>query len=303
MNSIILSVVIPCTDRTVGLQRAIASVFAQDFSGPIEVILVENNSTNKKVVENIADSFNSEMLDHYYLADCLNANVARNYGASKASGEFIAFLDSDDELNEVHFSSCLKLIGHDDGVFSAFYSVLDQKFTKVTGIYTSDIVKDLFLAKTIDIRTSVLVFKKSCFDKIKFDESLNKHQDWGLVIDFSKKFTLAYTGVPSVNIYIDGDNRMSAKTNVAASLYFAKNKLPDYAIGSFILTRMSDEITLGELVGLKRYIKIFTSGFSHLSIKKKIVGGVFIAASKSTLIYFGLRMVLQIYKKYFVKNK
>jgi glycosyltransferase involved in cell wall biosynthesis len=302
-HGITLSIIIPCTDRTLGLKRAIESAFAQDYLGLIEVILVENNSVNRVAVEDVVDSLNSEEIKHFYLDNCCNANVARNYGASKASGEYIAFLDSDDEWDRTHLSNCLNLLGSNDCVFSAFFSVVDGAYTEVVGTFTGNITDDLFVTKSIDIRTSVLLFRKRCFDLVMFDEKLNKHQDWGLILDFSKKFTLAYSKLPTVNIYVDGNDRMSARTNVKASLYFAEHKLPDYARSSFLLSRMSDEITLGSRHGMEKYIKLFVLGFSDLRMKKKFIGSVFIVASKSAVIFFGMRAMLSFYKKYLVKNK
>ena len=299
----LVSVVVPSTDRGEGLERCLNSILQQDFIGELEVLVVENNSKNLDVVQEILQRFNGERIHHFFLGDCVNANVARNFGASKAAGEYIAFLDSDDEWHPRHLAKCLDSVERSQCVCSSFFSVKNRVSTSICGHYSGDIVNDLFVEKSIDVRTSALFFLKKAFDVVRFDERLNKHQDWGLVVDFSRRFRIAYSNEPTVNIYVDGDNRMSAKTNVPASTFFAKNKLTGLARLSFILSRMSDEIAIGTKAGLVEHVGLLGGGFTGLSFKKRVAGIIFVLCSKSVLLFSIVRSLLGLYKSVLVNNK
>lgn len=87
----LVSVIIPVYNRVDLLRRALASVIGQSWSR-IEAIVVDDGST-----EDVAPAV-AELGSRARLIRQANAGVtaARNRGLSEASGEFIAFLDSDD---------------------------------------------------------------------------------------------------------------------------------------------------------------------------------------------------------------
>ncbi len=92
MDAPTVSVVIPTLDRGVLLRRCLASVFAQTFSD-LEIIVVDDGSTTP--VDGVAlGDMPVHVLRH---ATRRGASAARNTGLAAASGEFIAFLDDDDE--------------------------------------------------------------------------------------------------------------------------------------------------------------------------------------------------------------
>ncbi len=90
-----ISVVIPVYNAKNSIKNAIESVLNQTYSGDIEVIVVNDGSTDgcDKIVEDLASKF-----DSIKLVNKKNGGVssARNIGISTAVGEWIAFLDADD---------------------------------------------------------------------------------------------------------------------------------------------------------------------------------------------------------------
>ncbi|WP_349432320.1 glycosyltransferase family A protein [Methylomarinum sp. Ch1-1] len=87
-----VSVVIPTYNRRDRLQRALASVFAQSYAAR-EVIVVDDGSTDGSgaMVEELFPS-----VRYHYQAN-KGVSSARNVGIGLATGDWIAFLDSDDE--------------------------------------------------------------------------------------------------------------------------------------------------------------------------------------------------------------
>lgn len=89
------SVVIPVYDRADTIGRAVESCLGQDFED-YEVVVVDDGSTDgsDRVVRSYADP-RLHLLRH---AQNRGVNPARNTGVRAAAGDWIVFLDSDDEL-------------------------------------------------------------------------------------------------------------------------------------------------------------------------------------------------------------
>jgi glycosyltransferase involved in cell wall biosynthesis len=88
-----VSVVIPTYNRATKVPLGIESVLAQTFCD-LEVIVVDDGSsdgTGKILAETFGDRI------RYYFQPNQGASVARNRGIAEARGEWIAFLDSDDQ--------------------------------------------------------------------------------------------------------------------------------------------------------------------------------------------------------------
>lgn len=90
----IISTVIPTRNRPLIVERAVKSALAQTFT-EIEVIVVIDGSDacTREVLEEIDDA----RLKFIELPVRGGAAAARNAGVSEAAGEWIAFLDDDDE--------------------------------------------------------------------------------------------------------------------------------------------------------------------------------------------------------------
>lgn len=92
-----ISVIIPCYNSEAFVGRAIESVLRQTYTN-YEIILVDNNSSDNtvKILYSYAKKYDNLIrVFHEYKK---GAPAARNKGLSEARGEWIQFLDSDDEL-------------------------------------------------------------------------------------------------------------------------------------------------------------------------------------------------------------
>jgi len=87
----VVTVVIPNYNGALYLKEAIQSVFEQDYRNK-EIIVVDDGSTDNSV--EILKALGSKIT--LIESKNMGAATARNIGISKAKGEFIAFLDSDD---------------------------------------------------------------------------------------------------------------------------------------------------------------------------------------------------------------
>ncbi len=87
----LVSVIIPTYNRGWILKEAIDSVLAQDFAD-FELIVVDDGSTDN--TQDILSSYKENIV--VLRQDNKGVSSARNRGVVSASGQFIAFLDSDD---------------------------------------------------------------------------------------------------------------------------------------------------------------------------------------------------------------
>lgn len=99
-----LSVIIPVHNSAATLMKSVRSVIGQDFDRPIEIILVENGSTDAspELCRQIAGENESVSWVSHSPA---GLSEARNRGIRESKGEWVAFLDSDDYLSPDFFSA------------------------------------------------------------------------------------------------------------------------------------------------------------------------------------------------------
>lgn len=100
MDKALISVIIPSYNRAPILERAIQSVLIQK-GPPFEIIVVDDGSTDEteKVVHNLFRlAGNTRPLPLKFVAqENRGVSAARNTGIYHSKGEWLAFLDSDDE--------------------------------------------------------------------------------------------------------------------------------------------------------------------------------------------------------------
>jgi glycosyltransferase involved in cell wall biosynthesis len=182
-----VSVITPCTDRTVGLRRCLESALNQDYNGELEVILVENNSQDRSVITDLVSSINNINIKHYYLDSCANANVARNFGANKSQAEYVAYLDSDDFWLPNHLSKGIVCFEADVEVSAIYSGYILNDGIKDKQIYSRPISKEtgysfLFGSNPGVAQTSSYIVKKELNDLIQWDEELSRSQDYDFFV-------------------------------------------------------------------------------------------------------------------------
>lgn len=92
-NTVKVSVIIPVFNRENTIERALNSVFSQTYS-PVEIIVVDDASNDK--TQEILQRY-IHKIKIFRQDNNRGVSAARNRGVSEAEGEWIAFLDSDDE--------------------------------------------------------------------------------------------------------------------------------------------------------------------------------------------------------------
>lgn len=102
-----VSVVVPIYNVEAYLRNCVDSLLEQDYAD-LEIILVDDGSPDGSPA--IADEY-AEKYDHITCYHKPNGGLgdARNYGVTRAKGEWVAFVDSDDDVSPTYISDLVKL--------------------------------------------------------------------------------------------------------------------------------------------------------------------------------------------------
>lgn len=213
MNHALVSVIIPSYKQRGLLNNAIQSALSQTYPF-IEVIVVDDNQPQSKErleTEAIMTAFNN---DHRvkYIQHPVNKNgaAARNTGIKAANGQYIAFLDDDDEWKSEKIKIQLDYLeSHKNfsGVYT--YRLIDGKKDPNYPYEGNAIVP--FLMLRASMQTSTLLFRKEVLEDIGgFDESFRRHQDYELLVKFFLKgYTIGCVPKYLTEMHSVGGNRLS----------------------------------------------------------------------------------------------
>jgi glycosyltransferase involved in cell wall biosynthesis len=200
----LVSVVIPTLRRPKLLMRALRSVFGQTVK-QIEVIVVVDGPDEETVAS--LQSLTDPRLTVIVNPQSLNAAASRNIGVASANGEWIAFLDDDDEWLPQKLEAQLAFAKNKDAIL---VSCLSRVITP-SGTYiwpatifdnTCPIDDYLFDRRTAFagsgfIQTSSYLMARSLFQRSPFKLD-TPHDDWDFLLRLSKQVGARVEIVPEV---------------------------------------------------------------------------------------------------------
>lgn len=100
----LVTIIIPCHKTEKTIKKAVDSILCQSYSN-YEIIIVENGY--KDATEKILKEIGDKRIRYYYLSEG-NVSIARNFGISKAKGDYIYFMDADDTVHADLLEKCLR---------------------------------------------------------------------------------------------------------------------------------------------------------------------------------------------------
>ncbi len=202
-----VSVIIPTYNRAKYIRESIDSVLAQTYQD-YEIIVVDDGSTDntKEIILSYGDKV------RYFFQDHGNQPLALNFGATKARGEYIAFLDDDDlwvpnklEL-QVNILDSKEEIGF---VCSETYHMNESGET-THHWKRKDWNKDTFesLYENNFICHCVVLVRKQLLDQVGgFDGTLITTQDYDLWLRLTKICKFEYINKPLARIRFHPNNK------------------------------------------------------------------------------------------------
>ena len=204
-----VSVIIPTFNRGKTLKRAIDSVLKQTFK-EIELIVIDDGSQDGT----------SEIVAQYknitYLKQTnQGVSFSRNIGIKKSAGEYIAFLDSDDEWLPEKLETQLKFLGEN----SEYVWVHTEEIWVRNGVRVNPMKKhkkgggDQFLPslELCLISPSSVMIKRELLEKEKFDETLEVCEDFDLWLRLLLGHQIGFIPTPQIIKYGGHDDQLSRK--------------------------------------------------------------------------------------------
>lgn len=252
MNPVISSV-IPTCNRPLMVERAVKSVLAQTFK-EIEVIVMIDGLDAATC--NTLAAINDPRLKVIELPIRGGAAAARNAGVAEAAGEWIAFLDDDDEWLPQKLERQIEVATRSEYEFPIVASRLTARSPKgdyirpTRFLSLSEPISEYLLARNSLfqgeglIQTSVLFTKKKLLQKVPFRTDLQRHQDWDWLL---RVHNLAGVGIefvpePLAIWYVDEKRKTISGTsnwrNSLAWLHENKHLVTPRAYAAFIMVEV-----------------------------------------------------------------
>jgi glycosyltransferase involved in cell wall biosynthesis len=187
-----VSVIIPTYNRADFLRLAITSVLNQTFQD-FEIIVVDDASEDH--THEVVHNFRDKRIK--YIRHEVNKRVAaaRNTGVLNSSGDYVAFVDDDDEWLPKKLQMQVALLEDDTSTVGVVYTgyvqidrstgrILEQIIHKRKGNICNDILESNFIGPA-----STVLIRRKCFDRVGlFDENIEFGEEYDLWIRVSKEF-------------------------------------------------------------------------------------------------------------------
>jgi glycosyltransferase involved in cell wall biosynthesis len=225
----LVSVIIPTYNREKTIGRAIRSVLAQTYEN-LELIVVDDGSTDNTC--SIVEKFDDPRLRYVPFAQNRGASAARNEGLRLATGEFIAFQDSDDEWLcdkiEAQIDAARQLGAGPVAVFH-MKVVYGRDENRVYGngrVCCVPIIPDggsqedyIKLTHERNLMSpQTLLFSRSCLSEVGgFDPLLKNSVDWDFSLRLVYAARVCFIAEPLVMTYIQPDSISTIKKSAARS--------------------------------------------------------------------------------------
>jgi len=177
----------------------------------MEVIVVDDASIDN--TEQVIKALNDPRVHYIRHATKRGAPAARNTGIAAASGNLIAFQDSDDEWMPGKLAKQLQLFeaagGYVDIVYTGFWRQSLRIRTYIPERWVAhrdgNILQQLLGGNFVSTQTMML--RRECFEKSGlFDEQMPRFQDWELALRLAKHYPFHLIDEPLVIVHETSGN-------------------------------------------------------------------------------------------------
>jgi glycosyltransferase involved in cell wall biosynthesis len=175
-----ISIIIPANNEEAYIAKTLHSIKSQSYQD-YEAIVVSNGCTDK--TEQIVNKKVNEKLKHFSISEA-NVSIARNYGAKRAMGDVLLFLDADttldqDVLHKINteftskYSVATTKVRADDNKAKYNFAMWFKNFYHRTNLYQGC--------------SGALICRKEDFDKIGGYQEIVVKEHRKLIVDMKRK--------------------------------------------------------------------------------------------------------------------
>ncbi len=230
-----ISVIVPCYNTEKYLQKCVDSILDQTYKN-IELILVDDGSKDNTAA--ICDSY-AVKDGRVRVIHKVNggASSARNVGLQAATGDYVAFADSDDWMVKQTFRYLLYLIAKYDA--DCAIGRTDIAYERNGVYYYKKIAKvPDKVSNSVEVTRSLFIYgsgmynkliKRSLFEGISFDEGVINEDEPMMLRLYLKMNTIAVAGIPTY-FYRARENSVTRSRFSVKNLDFYYNTLQNVEI-------------------------------------------------------------------------
>jgi glycosyltransferase involved in cell wall biosynthesis len=208
----LVSFIVATHNRAKLIKRALFSILNQSYVN-IELIVVNDGSTDntKSVLQDLIDANKIRYLAQQHMG----RSAARNTGLNLSRGEFISFLDDDDELDPDFTEVLLRIIEKDpklDLVFCNCYREDNGEKTVLsdfTALRPSNVFYRLLLGNFIP--NMCLLYRKKSITNILFNHGQELNEDYSYLMKIISTDNVDFIDRPLATYHIHAGNTMKSK--------------------------------------------------------------------------------------------
>ena len=207
----LVSVIIPTHGTAVFLERAINSVLRQTY-GNIEVIVVDDNNDGDNAqikTECLLSKYKDDRIKYIKNGKNMERSFSRNNGVKHSTGNYLMFLDNDDEFMPEKIEKQIhRMLATDDTYTFSYCSYIRKSGNKIVCVNGEKREGNLLidaLSRNLFVHAgSNLLVLRSSFESIDgFNEDINTNEDIDLLVRlFNTGNKIAYTDYLGLVVYL-----------------------------------------------------------------------------------------------------
>ncbi|MGB5156040.1 glycosyltransferase family 2 protein [Desulfobacterium sp. N47] len=252
-NNHAISVIIPAYNREWTIKEAIDSVLSQKFDD-FELIVVNDGSTDN--TREVLSSYRNKIT--VIEQKNLGVSAARNKGIVSSSGNYIAFLDSDDLWLPGKLETQFEFFNNNPDTFICqTEEIWLRKGKRVNPGKRHKKLSGMFFEKSLElcmVSPSAVMMKRSLLDMVGlFDETLLACEDYDMWLRINCKYPIALIDTPLIVKRGGHDDQLSAMHSLDKYRIQSINKL----LKSDLLSKDQQKAALKTL---KKKCHVYTQG-------------------------------------------
>lgn len=209
-----VSVIIPTRNRSALLKRALISVLTQTLED-LECLVVDDAS--KDGTREVVAGFEDKRLLYLHHDTSRHASASRNTGIASAKGNFIAFLDDDDEWLPEKLEKQVSLLSKLSPRVGLVYCWMDyvahgKTVRKYRPLLKGDIFKETLDKQPIGNSSTLLVRRNVIHHVGMFDETLPRGNDGDFIRRVCRRYLVDFVPEVLVHVHVGHGGRISGKS-------------------------------------------------------------------------------------------
>jgi len=296
-NKPLVSVVIPTYKRPEMIARTVQSIKQQSYEN-IEIIVVDDNGSGSDMQLKTGEVLSSFMSDITYLVhDCnKGGSAARNTGWKAAKGQYITFVDDDDELAKSKLEKQVECLENLDESWGCCYTAYELKKengeyqrsaeSRSGNCYVDALMRTMFMGSG-----SNLFLRKLVVDEINgYDESFVRNQDIEFLARVCEKYKIAFIDEVLLTIYQEGNRPKRTLEKIEE-------------VNKHYLSKFEERINKLDEADKERVLAVITlERFRLYLYNKNLVKGIRLLKDNRVKLKYVVRYILYLVKRVVTHN-